>query len=364
MWRIQSMNIKKLIEKIADNWAAKVICFALAVFVYIFHQISLLDKKTFSVPLKIESEGLLTPAAKLPPFVRVTVRAAADSMAAITAAGIKAFVYLDEYTDAGIYSVPVSVQLSPELLLLEPLEISVKPEMLHVELDEKIQKYIPVEPSVSGEVEKGYTISFVEVVPSSVKVIGPSRIVNKMKRVYTEKVNVKGASKGFSQEIALDTTVNQLVRPVPESQFKVTVGVEPELGEKKVDRITPVLKNLDPRFRAEFTVPSVSFTVSGIVTVLEKYKPLESSVYIDCIAVSAPGTYELPLVYSVPSPLSVTEKSLSSVSVLISGNDELSEEESGTENSEDIPDEEPENQEAESGADNGQQAVQETEDIS
>lgn len=355
------MNIKKLIEKIADNWAAKVICFALAIFVCIFHQISLLDRKTFSVPLKVESEGLLTPSAKLPSFVRVSIRAESDSMAAINAAGIKAFVYLDEYTEAGIYSVPVSVQLSPELLLLEPLEISVKPETLRVELDEKIQKYIPIEPSLSGEVEKGYVISSVEVVPSTVKVIGPSQIVNKMKRVYTEKVNVKGASTGFSQEISLDN-VNQLVRPVPESKFKVTVAVVPEISEKKIDAVTPVLKNLDARFITESAVPSVSFTVSGIVTAIEKYKGADFSVYVDCSAVDAPGTYELPLVYSVPQPLSVKEKSLSAVSLLIVGIAEPAAEENGeaqSEDIEDIVDEEAETQETAEG--NVMQIPQETE---
>ena len=191
------MNIKKLIEKISDNWAAKIICFALAIFIYIFHQVALLDKKTFSVPLKVESEGLLTPSSQIPPYVKVSVRTKSDSISAVSSAGIKAYLYLEEYTEPGIYSVPVSLKLSSDLMLVEPLEISVKPEILRVELDEKIQKYIPVEPSVSGEVEKGYKISAMEVVPSTVKVVGPSRIVNKMKRVYTAKVNVKGAATGF-----------------------------------------------------------------------------------------------------------------------------------------------------------------------
>ena len=134
------MNIKKLIEKISDNWAAKIICFALAIFIYIFHQVALLDKKTFSVPLKVESEGLLTPSSQIPPYVKVSVRTKSDSISAVSSAGIKAYLYLEEYTEPGIYSVPVSLKLSSDLMLVEPLEISVKPEILRVELDEKIQK--------------------------------------------------------------------------------------------------------------------------------------------------------------------------------------------------------------------------------
>ncbi|MCI7114570.1 MAG: hypothetical protein MR932_01115, partial [Treponema porcinum] len=41
------------------------------------------------------------------------------------------------------------------------------------------------------------------------------------------------------------------------------------------------------------------------------------SVCIDCISVEAPGVYELPVVYSVQPPLSVTEKSLETVSVTV-----------------------------------------------
>ena len=310
------MNIKKLIEKISDNWAAKIICFALAIFIYIFHQVALLDKKTFSVPLKVESEGLLTPSSQIPPYVKVSVRTKSDSISAVSSAGIKAYLYLEEYTEPGIYSVPVSLKLSSDLMLVEPLEISVKPEILRVELDEKIQKYIPVEPSVSGEVEKGYKISAMEVVPSTVKVVGPSRIVNKMKRVYTAKVNVKGAATGFMQEVSLDD-VNHLVKPLPESAFKVTVVVEPEQGEMKFENVTPSIVNLNPLFLVENTVPAVTFTVGGTVPVLDKIKPDDVSVCIDCISVEAPGVYELPVVYSVQPPLSVTEKSLETVSVTV-----------------------------------------------
>ena len=51
------MNTKRLIDKLFDNWFPKTVCFVIAVLLYFFHQASLVDTKTFVLPLNIyESE--------------------------------------------------------------------------------------------------------------------------------------------------------------------------------------------------------------------------------------------------------------------------------------------------------------------
>ena len=53
------MNKKRLLDKILDNWPAKVICLIIAIFLYFFHQASLIDSKTFVVPLQIIENGMV-----------------------------------------------------------------------------------------------------------------------------------------------------------------------------------------------------------------------------------------------------------------------------------------------------------------
>ena len=51
------MNTKRLLDKILDKWPAKVICLVIAIFLYFFHQASLIDSRTVVVPLEIIENG-------------------------------------------------------------------------------------------------------------------------------------------------------------------------------------------------------------------------------------------------------------------------------------------------------------------
>ena len=46
------MNLNDLKYKITNNWAIKIICLMVAIVIYIFHQVSMLDRKVISIPLE------------------------------------------------------------------------------------------------------------------------------------------------------------------------------------------------------------------------------------------------------------------------------------------------------------------------
>ena len=313
------MNTKKLINKLTEDWVAKVFCIAAAVLIYVFHQVAVLDKKTFTVPLNVVSDGLLINETPVPGFIRVTVRTSSDSIGAVTPQAIKAVINLNQYTAAGEYNVPVDVSLSSDLLLIEPLEFSVKPEYITMQLDEKVEKYVSVTPSVSGEVSHGYVIKNIDIVPSAVKIIGPSKIVEKTNYIYTGKVNVKGAATGFTTEVPLDN-INKLVHPVEEDKFKVTVSIAPAPSEQSFKGIVPVIINLDERFVNESEILPLNFTLAGTLPLMESFKLKNENVVLDCSAINLKGRYELPVLFSLPQNISVKEKSYSSVTLVITDN--------------------------------------------
>lgn len=301
------MNRKKLIDKILENWTAKVICFVLALLIYIFHQVTLLEKKTITVPLTVESNGVLTPTTELPRFVKVTVRSTADLIPTIYGSGIKAVLSLTEFTEKGFYDVPIRINLSEGLALTDPLEITVKPEVLTVNLDEKIMKYIPVEPAVSGKPEHGYTVKDISVSPSSVKVVGPSSIIEKTKFIYTKKVLVSGAAKSFSNDIKLDNIVSAL-QVFPESDFKVSVTVVPSDYEKTFENVSIKVLNLSEALTLENDIPAITFTLAGTMPVLEKFEFAENDIFIDCSEITVPGDYEVPLTVKTPASVAFINK--------------------------------------------------------
>ncbi len=343
------MNTRKMISRLTENWVAKVICVAAAILVYVFHQVAVLDHKTLTVPLEVVSEGLLVNETDVPSFVKVNVRCSADSIGAITAQGISAVLNLNHYTEVGDYDVPVTISVSKDLMLIDPLEVSVKPDYVSLTLDEKVEKYVSVKPSVSGEVSHGYFVKSVEIVPSTVKIIGPSKIVEKTNFIYSDKVNVKGASTGFSTEVGLDN-INALVSAKVEEPFRVNVTIAPSPSDLVFTGVTPKLISLDGNLENSSTIPPLNFTLTGTVPMMEKFNLSEQSVVIDCSSIKSEGSYELPVLFVLPVNISVKEKSYETVSLMISEKSSANAEENPSVNQETSSD---------SGVSSGEEAVEE-----
>ena len=100
------MNINKLIDRISNNWAAKVICLILAFFLYIYNRTTSLQKKTFTVPLAVEAEGLMMPFANLPKFIKVQVTTTKENMAFVQESDFSAKINVNNNTEPGESAVP------------------------------------------------------------------------------------------------------------------------------------------------------------------------------------------------------------------------------------------------------------------
>ncbi len=310
------MNKKRLIEKITENWTVKAICLVFAIVIYIFHQITMLETKTISVPLTVESGGLMVPFSQLPKYVKISVRTTAENIPSIYSTGFKAVIDVEHFTQPGTYQVPVEVELSENMFLIEPLEYSVKPDSLKIVLDEKSVKYVPVQAAVSGDVERGYTVKDISINPSTVKVVGPAKVLEKTKAIYTKKIILSGAAKSFSKDIRLDN-INDLIVPYPEGDFKVTITVVPSDSSKEFKSIVPVVKNLSPGLEISSELIPISFQVDGALLVLENYTLLPDDVSIDLKNIVQPGTYEIPIDIKIPVNLVLSKKSLDKISVTV-----------------------------------------------
>lgn len=312
------MNINKLIDRISNNWAAKVICLILAFFLYIYNRTTSLQKKTYTVPLTVEAEGLVMPAANLPKFVKVLVTTTKENMAFIQESDFHAKVDLDNFTDPGEYTVPVTVSVSEKLELLDTFECRVKTETVNVLLDERILKYIPVEVAASGTPAYGYKISQFDVSPATVKVVGPSRIVEKTKRIYTRKVIVDGAATSFSLDTKLDTGFNSKIKILPESDFKITVKIEPQEETRKYEKIIPEILNLDQKFEILTELPKIDISATGTVLALDAFSPKPGVVSANLKDISEAGEYEIPLEFNLPAGIKLESKSAETMILQIS----------------------------------------------
>ena len=136
------MNTKHLLDKILDKWPAKVICLVIAIFLYFFHQASLIDSKTLVVPLQIIENGMVMHMGDTPSSVSVVVRAGDEAIKTIQPADITASINLNTITEKGSYKLPVKITLSEDLMAYDPFEVKLKENYITVSVDKKTIKYI------------------------------------------------------------------------------------------------------------------------------------------------------------------------------------------------------------------------------
>jgi YbbR domain-containing protein len=311
------MKANRLLEKITENWPAKVICFVMALFLYIFHQVSLLDKKTFTVPLSVVAEGGMYPMSDYPDYVRVTVRSTTENIAEALQADITASLDLTTYNEEGSYSVPVSVHLSPKLLLMDPFEVTVKPESITLRMEEKTLKYVSVTPAISGEPSHGYVIKEITAEPETVQVIGPRSVVDSTKQIFTDKIDVSKLTADKSIDVGLQN-INSLLSIQSDSQkFHITITVVPEPLVRNFMNVPVKVMFLSPQLELSGNVPDISFDINSTVPLLEEYQLDDNAVQIDCSAIKEPGTYELPVKFLLPSYFTADNRSTDTVKITL-----------------------------------------------
>ena len=167
------MNTKRLLDKILDKWPAKVVCLVIAIFLYFFHQASLIESKTFVVPLQLEENGIVMHVGSVPSSVAVVVRTSDEIIKSVLPTDITASVSLDDITAKGSYTLPVKITLSENLMAYDPFEVRLKDDSITISVDKKVSKYLPMAPSVVGEVAHGYEIDSITISPSTIEISGP-----------------------------------------------------------------------------------------------------------------------------------------------------------------------------------------------
>ncbi len=302
------MNTKRLLDKILNKWPAKVVCLVIAIFLYFFHQASMIDSKTFVVPLQIIEDGMVMPVGNTPGSVSVVVRAGEEVIKAVLPSDISASVSLDSITSKGTYKLPVKITLSESLMEYDPFEVKLKDDSVSIEVDRKATKYVPVLPSTVGEVAHGYEIEKITMNPSTVEIYGPEAVVNATEAIYSTRVNVSNAEINFSADTDCQQP-NKLITFLDEGPFVADVYIKPVVMERTFDSVEIELLNLADNLVIESELPAVSLKLSGSMPVLENYILSKHAVQLNLRDISEPGEYELPLRYVIPANLQLIEKS-------------------------------------------------------
>ena len=310
------MKANRFFEKILYNWPVKVCCLIAAIALYLFHQASLTEKRSFVIPLTVVEEGAVQHTGDFTSTVTVVVRANTEEISSVHSNQLTAYVNLNNIAKNGEYNLPVKVKVDDELMGFDPFEIKVKPEYIKIKAEAKDLKYIPLEASVVGEPEHGYEITEITIEPAFVEVTGPETIIENTKKIYLDKVDATGLTQKQTFETEYKS-VNKLISIKEQGPFQVTLMVEPKQMTRTIEEIEVTVLGLNEKFYLKDDILPVQVTLEGSMPVLEDYIPGRRFVTADFSKITEPGEYDIPLNYNIPSYFYLDEFSDETVHVTI-----------------------------------------------
>jgi YbbR domain-containing protein len=316
MNKLPFFDAKKTLTRIASNWPAKVLSIGLAIFLVVSHQMNLLENRFFSVPLKIEASGNMVPASSYPRMVRVTLRGEANGINPILEDDIEAYLDLSKHTVEGSYKAPVQIRKLGTALGVEPLEVSVDPMEVSLELDQKISKYVPVSPGFQGYLEAGYELVSYTLTPTQVVVDGPLRLMSGLSELSTDAIELGGRSDDFTINVRiLNRDPLLVIRGEGLTEFRGMV--RKLIIIRSFEDLSIRLEGLDKAFIGEMAVNTGSVRLEGTQNELESYQPGADILYLDCSTINAPGMYTLQVQAAVPASFTLIRSDPSYVTVRV-----------------------------------------------
>jgi YbbR domain-containing protein len=295
-----SLNLRGFLTKLAENWIPKVLSVALALVIFMFHRLNTLESRFFSLPLILEIPSRLCPSSSYARMVRVTLRGDANNIQPIQNDDIEAYIDLSGCESPGDYHAPVRLRKKGTALGVEPLEMTVDPVSMTIELDYKQNKYVPLTANIEGSPEPGYDLASHTLSPTQVVVEGPSGLLENVLELYTDVIDLNGRNADFSVNVAiLNRDPLLTIRGNGVTEFKGFIQARVDV--RNFGNLPIVLSSLQPGLLGEGDIKTGSVRLEGRREDLDAFTPPVDFLSVDCSAISEAGRYTLP-VNAVPPP--------------------------------------------------------------
>ncbi|MDR3166361.1 MAG: hypothetical protein LBT93_00325 [Treponema sp.] len=311
------MNGRKFLAKAAENWPAKVLSVAFALILFVFHRMSTLEERFFSVPLKVELDKTLTPSSSYTRMIRVNLRGDPNSIYPILEDDIEAYIDLTKYTENGTYRAPVQVRKKGTALGVEPLEIGVDPLEISLELDFRVSKNVPLTPNMRGYPEQGYELVSYTLNPTQVAIDGPLNAIDGISELLTDFIELDGRTEDFS-------VIVNILNPAPlvvirgNSMTEFSGFVRELIILRNFEKVPVAVSGLAEGFNAVLEINAVNLRFEGGRQKLENYTVPDNFLSVDCSLINEPGTYILPIKATIVPGLNLIRIEPENITVHIS----------------------------------------------
>ena len=300
------MKIRKIFDRLAENWLAKVISFALAIVLVQLYKGSLLEKKYFYAPLVIENSGDLVPAVNIPRLVKVSVWGDSTVIAPIMEEHITAYMDLSAISSPGEYRIPIQAKLKGLASNISDFEVEVEPSDITLTLEESLSKRVNVRLNLGGVPAENYEVYDRDVDPATVEIKGPHSVVSQIEEMLTNSVQIDNRKTGFSGYVEVFAS-NPLVSVIGTSRIAYSIKIREIVSLQTYEEIALYFENLNEKFEVVTDSVLGNITVKGTKSNIASWTLPENVLRVNCSNITKPGVYSLPVQAIIPGKLTLID---------------------------------------------------------
>lgn len=292
------MKLNERVNRLLENWPAKVISLVLAIFIMFLYNLTRLDQRLITVPLNVSESRSFVPSTEFPKTVRISIRGDRDQIYRIREADIVATLDVTRYTAEGVYRVPVKLERRGDARDIDPLELHADPAEIPIAFERLAAKRVAVSPTFKGFLEQGYELTSYEIIPSEITIEGPASLVNSTKDISTDVIELNGKTGDFSLTVPL-VKPSELLNLESVETVRFSAKIRAQERRLTLDRVAIQPVNLTPWLTVVEPLPWGKMTLlptRGQETTAAENAHLEA----DFKDITKPGTYSIPLAPVVP----------------------------------------------------------------
>lgn len=289
------MNLR-LPKVVTHDAPRKVVALFFAVLIWFAIDAQLHESVTLrNVPVTIRYDRTAVVVEEGAVAVDVTLRGSRRKLQNITSSDLRIMAKVPSDIPPGIFF--YNLRVTPDNVLRTPLGVwvnDVVPDQHEIRVDRIVTRHsVPVRVRFDGELREGYKRSRVSVIPTTVDIKGPNRIVKDIREMVTEAIPLDDA-------IVQDFEVDTRLVPIPGIQAPESVHVAVEIARQSTQQAyhkLPMHALLDPGacLAPSDPLPTVSVTLHGPVVTVEGMNPFSIHPFLNLTSVTNPGRYRRPV---------------------------------------------------------------------
>ena len=269
-----------------------------------------------SVPLVVQTQSGLVPASHYPRSVRITLRGEDDAIRSIAEGDITAIADFTRFDTNGWHRSPVQIRKEGGALGVEPLEISVTPFEVSVQLDWYVSKNIPLMSSLTGRTVSGFDLTEYSISPREVMVSGPADVLETLTELVIEPVDLQGRNSDFSLIVNIvNNNPFVSVRGNRTAEFRGVI--RPVFNMRSIESVPVVLTGLDAAFEIETENITGSVQIGGDQGRLDNFIPQWNFLSVDVSGLTEPGTFTLPVFVNLSYGLALVRHSPDEITITV-----------------------------------------------